>query len=189
MIRRVIYCLPLKLPTSKTDILRWWKIKSHWLLMGCLWIETKDVTKAFSSVFQYCQSQRDFISLLIEVTVWNDVRELYVKSSSLLLTVETVKYMFIVDFRPHVWLLYRSTGLTMVLQSFIRTCSLILIFLIQVLFRLWKAVVESCFLRSMSSWLLFNEPSFFGLRHHSFFFLPFFRTVCSVFDHRSINWE
>ena len=161
----------------------------YWLLMWCLWMEIKYVTKAFSLIFQYCQSQRDFISLLIEVTVWNDVRELDVKKSSLLLIVETVKDMFIIYFRPHVWLLYRSTGLTMVLQSFIRTYSLILIFLIQILFKSWKAFVVSCFLRSMPSWLLFNKPSFFGLSHHSFLFLPFFRIVCSVFDHRSINWE
>ena len=50
----------------------------------------------FPSVFQYCQSQRDFISSLIEVTVGNDMRELDVKSCSQLLTVETVKVMFII---------------------------------------------------------------------------------------------
>ena len=51
----------------------------------------------FLSVFQYCQSQRDFISLLVEVTVINDMRELDVKSCFQLLTVETVKVMFIIQ--------------------------------------------------------------------------------------------
>ena len=69
---------------------------SHWLLNWCLWMEAKDVTKEFSSFFQYCQSQRDFISSLIEVTVGNGMRELDVKSCSQLLTVETVKVMFII---------------------------------------------------------------------------------------------
>ena len=54
------------------------------------------MTKEFSSFFQYCQSQRDFNSSLIEVTVGNGMRELDVKSCSLLLTVETVKVMFII---------------------------------------------------------------------------------------------
>ena len=69
---------------------------SHWLLNWCLWMEAKDVTKEFSSFFQYCQSQRDFISSLIEVTVGNGMRKLDVKSCSQLLTVETVKVMFII---------------------------------------------------------------------------------------------
>ena len=48
--------------------------------------------------------------------------------------------------RPHAWLLYISTGLTMVLQSFSGTCSLILFFLIQILlFRLWRTVVGLTF--------------------------------------------
>ena len=69
---------------------------SHWLSNWCLWMEAKDVTKEFSSFFQYCQSQRDFNSSLIEVTVENGMRELDVKSCSLLLTVGTAKIMFII---------------------------------------------------------------------------------------------
>ena len=56
----------------------------------------KYVTKQFPPVLRYCQSQRDFVSSLIEVTVANDMRELDVKSCSQLLTVETVKVMFII---------------------------------------------------------------------------------------------
>ena len=108
-------------------------------------MKTNDLIKEFASNFQDCQIQRHFNSLLIEITVGNDVRELDVKSCSQLLTVETVKV------KPHVWLLYLSYGLTVVLYNFTRTYSLILLFLIQILSRLYSAVVESCFLRRMSS--------------------------------------
>ena len=56
----------------------------------------KDVAKEFPSVFQYGQSQRDFINSLIEVTFRNDMRKLDVKSCSQLLTVETVKVKLII---------------------------------------------------------------------------------------------
>ena len=59
-------------------------------------MEAKDVTKEFPSAFQYFQSQRGFISLLIEVTVRDDMSEFDMKSCSQLLTVETVKVMFII---------------------------------------------------------------------------------------------
>ena len=85
-----------KLPNSKTAILRWWEVMSHWLLSWCLWMEAKDVTKEFPSAFQYCQSQTDFINSLIEITVRNDMRELDVKTCSQLLTLETLKVMFII---------------------------------------------------------------------------------------------
>ena len=39
---------------------------------------------------------------------------------------------------------------------------------------------ETCFLSIMSSWLPINQLSFFVLHHSSLFFLPLFRTVCSV---------
>ena len=54
------------------------------------------MTKDFRSVFQYCQNQRHFISSLIEVAVGNDMRELDMKRCSQLLTVKTVKVMFII---------------------------------------------------------------------------------------------
>ena len=54
------------------------------------------MTKEFPSAFQYFQSQRGFISLLIEVTVRDDMSEFDMKSCSQLLTVETVKVMFII---------------------------------------------------------------------------------------------
>ena len=54
------------------------------------------MNKELPSVFKYCQSQREFISSLIEVTVKNDKRELDVKSCSQLLTIETVKVMLII---------------------------------------------------------------------------------------------
>ena len=54
------------------------------------------MTKEFLSVFQYGQSQKDFISSLIEVTFRNSMRKLNVKSCSQLLTVETVKIKFII---------------------------------------------------------------------------------------------
>ena len=54
------------------------------------------MTKYFLYVFQYCQSERDFISLLIDVIVGNDMRELDVKSWSQYLTEKTVKAMFII---------------------------------------------------------------------------------------------
>ena len=77
-------------------------------------MEAKNLTKEFPSAFQYCQSQRDFINSLIEVTVGkNDMRELDVKSCSQLLTVENVKVMFIIH--CYVPGLYISTGLTVVL--------------------------------------------------------------------------
>ena len=54
---------------------------------------TKDVTKEFPSVFLYCQSKRNVISLLAEVTIENDMSELDAKSCSQLLTVENIKVM------------------------------------------------------------------------------------------------
>ena len=56
----------------------------------------KDVAKEFPSVFQYGQSQKDFINSLVEVTFRNDMRKLDVKSCSQLLTVETVKVKLII---------------------------------------------------------------------------------------------
>ena len=54
------------------------------------------MTKEFPSVFQYCQSKMNFISLLIEVPIGNEMREHDVKNFSQLLRVETVKVMFII---------------------------------------------------------------------------------------------
>ena len=66
------------------------------MMSWCLWMKTKNLTKELLSDFQYCQSQRNFISSLTEVTVGNKMRELEVKSCSQLLTVKTVKVMFII---------------------------------------------------------------------------------------------
>ena len=66
------------------------------LLSWCLWMEAKDVTKVFPSVVQYCHIQRDSISFLTDVIVGNDMTELDAKSCSQMLTVETVKVMFII---------------------------------------------------------------------------------------------
>ena len=54
------------------------------------------MTKVFPSVVQYCHIQRDSISLLADVIVGNDMRQLDAKSCSQMLTVETVKVMFII---------------------------------------------------------------------------------------------
>ena len=59
-------------------------------------MKTKNVTKAFFSAFQCCKSQIGFISPLREVTVGNYAWELDLKSSSQLLTIETVRVMFII---------------------------------------------------------------------------------------------
>ena len=59
-----------------------------------------------------------------------------------------------------VWLLYISTGSTMNLWTFNQTLSIIPFFLIQILFRLWRAVVKSCFLRSTWS-MIFRAAPFF----------------------------
>ena len=54
------------------------------------------MNKELSSVFKYYQTQGEFISSLIEVTVGNGKRKLDVKSCSQFLTVETVKVMLII---------------------------------------------------------------------------------------------
>ena len=40
-------------------------------------MEAKNLTKEFPSVFQYCQRQRDFISLLIDVIIVNDESDMF----------------------------------------------------------------------------------------------------------------
>ena len=132
--------------------------------------EDEGCDQRVSICFSVCQVQRK--------DQW--LRKLDVKSCSHLLTVELSRLCSPFTVRPHVWVLYISTGLTMTLQSFTQTCSLILFFLTQMLRRLFRAGVEGCFLCSMSSWSPINEQSFFVMRFSSFFFSPLFKTVCSV---------
>ena len=60
--------------------------------------EDKGCDQRVSICFSIPSSQGSFINLLIEVPVWNDLRELYVESCSQLFMVQIVKGMFIIHY-------------------------------------------------------------------------------------------